>query len=632
MARTAPPPRPHARLPRAPAGAHRPHHPARHVRLPQRIDDEGTYTAQAYAVERFGELTHYTYWYDHPPLGWIQIAGYTWVTDAFDRYDIAVLAAREAMVVYHVVAAGLLWFLARRLGLRRPAAAAALLVFALSPLSVQLSRTVYLDNVALPWAIAAFALALSRRRQLLSFAGAAACLGVAALSKETFLLLLPFLAWTMWRVSSPDTRRYTLSVAGSLLTLVLGFYALLALVKGEVFPRAGQVSLWEGIVFQLVSRDGSGSVLDPGSQAGGTVGVWLNLDAVTPVVAVVGAVALLFVARLRPLAITFLALSAVVFKPGYLPVMYVVMLIPVAALVVGGLLDVGLRHGRRWSTAVTVSAALAVTAVAAPLWGVQLRGLFLADLDRPMREAQTWVSDNVPAGDRVLVDDAVWVDLVRDGRDRDDVVWYYKADTDSDVIALAPNGWADYDYVLVTQALRRAEGTAPTVDQAVQNGTRTAVFGSGEEQVEVFRVDPRGSEAFAAAEDRDLRARTAAGSALLENPSLELSDQAADRLREGSVDARVVSLLAETAGTRALEVADFPAVPGEDGQLPRRTVLLTSVDGETPGSASGIALAAELERRTGQFAPGRIEVGEDELLVRFGVGLPSDLLPVPVGP
>ncbi|WP_158277089.1 hypothetical protein [Serinibacter arcticus] len=34
--------------------------------MPQFIDDEGTYTAQAYAVERLGELTHYTYWYDHP--------------------------------------------------------------------------------------------------------------------------------------------------------------------------------------------------------------------------------------------------------------------------------------------------------------------------------------------------------------------------------------------------------------------------------------------------------------------------------------------------------------------------------------------------------------------------------------
>lgn len=36
---------------------------------PQRIDDEGTYTAQAWALGNLGELTHYTYWYDHPRSG-----------------------------------------------------------------------------------------------------------------------------------------------------------------------------------------------------------------------------------------------------------------------------------------------------------------------------------------------------------------------------------------------------------------------------------------------------------------------------------------------------------------------------------------------------------------------------------
>ncbi len=57
--------------------------------IPQRIDDEGTYTAQAWAITHLGELTHYTYWYDHPRTGWIQIAGYTSLTGAFARYPFA---------------------------------------------------------------------------------------------------------------------------------------------------------------------------------------------------------------------------------------------------------------------------------------------------------------------------------------------------------------------------------------------------------------------------------------------------------------------------------------------------------------------------------------------------------------
>jgi hypothetical protein len=38
-------------------------------RAPQRVDDEGTYVAQAWAAQHWGTLGHYTYWYDHPPLG-----------------------------------------------------------------------------------------------------------------------------------------------------------------------------------------------------------------------------------------------------------------------------------------------------------------------------------------------------------------------------------------------------------------------------------------------------------------------------------------------------------------------------------------------------------------------------------
>ena len=115
---------------------------------PQRIDDEGTYTAQAYAVSAFGQLAHYTYGYDHPPLGWIQIAGYAQLTGAFARYDLAVLAAREAVVIASLISVILVWALGRRLGLGRAASAAAALIFAISPLALQFHRTVYLDNIA----------------------------------------------------------------------------------------------------------------------------------------------------------------------------------------------------------------------------------------------------------------------------------------------------------------------------------------------------------------------------------------------------------------------------------------------------------------------------------------------------
>src|SRR4051812_48838521 len=47
--------------------------------FPGATDDEGTYLAQAWAVQHGQGLAHYPYWYDHPPLAWIQLAGLAWL-------------------------------------------------------------------------------------------------------------------------------------------------------------------------------------------------------------------------------------------------------------------------------------------------------------------------------------------------------------------------------------------------------------------------------------------------------------------------------------------------------------------------------------------------------------------------
>ena len=38
-------------------------------------DDEGIYVAEAWAMLVPHHISNYTYWYDHPFLGWAQMAG-----------------------------------------------------------------------------------------------------------------------------------------------------------------------------------------------------------------------------------------------------------------------------------------------------------------------------------------------------------------------------------------------------------------------------------------------------------------------------------------------------------------------------------------------------------------------------
>src|SRR6266487_5373560 len=107
---------------------------------PSRFDDEGTYTAYAWAVQNWHLLSHYTYWYAHPPVGWLQIAAWNTLTDAFDRAPYAVAAAREFMLVCKLVSIVLLYGLGRRLGFGRLGCVVSVVIFAISPLAVYFTR------------------------------------------------------------------------------------------------------------------------------------------------------------------------------------------------------------------------------------------------------------------------------------------------------------------------------------------------------------------------------------------------------------------------------------------------------------------------------------------------------------
>lgn len=601
---------------------------------PQRIDDEGTYTAQAWAIGHLGELTHYTYWYDHPPLGWIQIAGYTALTGAFARYPFAVEAGREAMVFFAAVSSLLLFVLARRLGAGRATAAAAGLVFALSPLALQYHRTVYIDNVATPWLLAAFVLVLSRRQQLAGFAGAAACLGVAVLSKETYLLALPFLVWIAVRRADRSTRRYTLSVAGAVLVVIGGGYLLLAAVKGELLPGSGRVSLLQGITYQLGSRAASGSVFDAGSLANQAASQWWALDPVFIVLGTVAAVVGLFLRRVRPIAAMLVFLLAMMFRPnGYLPVPYVIMLVPFAALLVAYTAERAVlalagrtrRNARtrvRWFARRSLGATWAVVTAAAlvvavPLWGTQLRGFLVADLDLPMQQAEQWVGDNVPKSSRLLVDDAMWVDLVRDGFARNNVVWYYKLDTDAAVQRQSPNGWKDSDYVVTTDSMRTGGNSSRDVSLAIQNSTSVASFGTGDQRVDVRRIHAAGTTAADEAITAATNGRKTMGTELAQNPALRADAGTRSQFRAGQVDSRAMLALGQVLADQDVRVDRFTALTGEEGQPFRRMVL--HIDGD----AGAVRAAATFAAMSDGIRPADIERDGDRVVVTYAPADPT---------
>ena len=474
---------------------------------PARFDDEGTYVSQAWALMSDGTLSHYTYWYDHPPAGWMQLVPWLWLGGGLDRAPSAVAAGREMMLAVQLVSAALLYLWARRIGIRRAFATGAVLLYALSPLALYWHRQVLLDNLAVMWLLAALALAVSPRGRLAAHAGAGACFAVAVLTKETALLLGPAVAYQLWHGADPRMRRYSLAVAGSLFAAILSFYPLFALLRGELLPGSGHVSLWDGVVFQLFGREGSGNVFEHASNAHKIVVGWLRLDPWLLGAGGLLAPVALLARRLRPAAVALLVSIAVLARPGYLPVPYLIVLLPFASIVTTGVGSalwtlIERRRGTTtagkviWSAGVRVPSAVALAAMVAvallrvgPAWAADLERELGASSDAPSRSAERWLLAHVDRDATILVDNTMWLDLVRDGFERRNVVWYYKLDLDPGVGDEFPGGWRDFDYVVSSETVRATDYLVPSVKASLDHSRVVARFGHGTTRIEIRRIE-----------------------------------------------------------------------------------------------------------------------------------------------
>ncbi|WP_347059044.1 glycosyltransferase family 39 protein [Blastococcus sp. HT6-30] len=496
---------------------------------PRYWDDEGTYYSQAWSVANLGALSPYTYWYDHPPAGWLQMALFTWIPDAIlDGTNSSVLAGRIVMVGYTLVTALLTYLLAKRVGMARGWALAAMLLWAVNPLVLYEGRQVFLDNVALPWLIGAFLLVLSKDRHLGHHMAAGLCFGVAVLSKETTLVFLPALLVGLWQSAYRPTRPFAV-MGFSAITVISGsMYLLFALIRNELFPGPDHVSVWDALAFQLGGREGSGWLLDPNGPSDGAYDSftgWLQLDSGVLVVGGVAAsLAALAVRRLRPLAIGVLIAALVALRPaGYLPQMYVVAVLPFAALVLVGLLDVAwkwLMRARSVPVRAVSGAALllVLAAVAVPLanWRYNYAAAWTADTNDVRADALEFAEANLPRESTVVTDNAFWNDLVDAGWDSEDVLWFYKVDSDGAVTEQVGGDYTGIDYLVWSAAA--AKNAGPIVVEAYEHSELLWTDGTGEAEVEVRRVRSLAEQAAiqaaeAEAERQQLEAFMAAPSA-----------------------------------------------------------------------------------------------------------------------
>jgi hypothetical protein len=456
-------------------------------------DDEGTYVAEAWAMIFEHHLSHYTYWYDHPPLGWAQLAAYAWVTDGFARVSSAVMVGREFMWFVTMASCLFLFVLCRRLGLRRVFSAAAVAMFGLSPLAIYFHRMVSLDNIGTMWLLAALMFAASQRNSLRAAFWSAVCLAAGVLSKETIALLTPAVIWMIWQHTDRRTRAWNLGIFGATYILLLLGYPLMAALRGELLPGPKHVSLGWALWWQFAGRAGSGSPLNQRSGSAALVHFWLGLDPWLLGIGVALIPAALFVRRLRPIVFGLLLQVVLPFKGGYLPYFYVTAMLPFAAVLAVGVADAfwtPLAGGprARWAWRVPVLAGAAAFAVlVAPGWARALGRQSTVRGAIGSLAATTWVERHVPKSDVVVVDDYIWPDLKIDGMNP---LWMWKVDGDPQVTRMdLPHGWQSIKYIVMTSQANTMLNQLPTLTQAMAHSVVVASFTQG---VTVREVMPSG--------------------------------------------------------------------------------------------------------------------------------------------
>lgn len=490
--------------------------------FPYYENDEGIYVSQAWAVINQGSLAPYTYFYDHAPLGWLQIAAWSVLSGGFYAFGTSVETGRAFMLVVQVIATGLVYFIARRLTGSSTLAAAAALAYGLSAYGIYYHRRVLLDNLAAVWMLAAIAILLRNRVRLSTVWLSGVALAVSILSKELTAFVVPAVAALVY-VRVPRGIR-AIAVIGWLVIVasLVSTYVLMATLKGELFPatvvageEAAHVSLL-GTLAEQAARGRDGGLMEVGSQFWLMVGDWAAQEPLLIVGGTAAAVVAVIGIRWRPqaavVALMTLSLWLFIGRGGIVLPFYAVPLLPLLALNLVTAVDL-VRAGGRWlisrtrlrpplpARAILIGTAAVLVAGVVPGYASAGGGftrdplaLWRGDEAVAQREALEWVRAYLPADAAIVVDRYLWTDLQGPAAGQASYSLahdYRKIEADPYIRRnVFEENWRNFDYLVFSGQLvhdMRADGLTFLQD-IYDHSSRVASFDTGGWPIFVHRV------------------------------------------------------------------------------------------------------------------------------------------------
>ncbi len=489
--------------------------------------DEGTYMSQAWAVVRLGQLAPYTYWYDHAPVGWFQLAAWSTLTGGFTTFDTPINTGRVFMLLLQVLSTWMLYQITRRISNSAVAATIAALTFALSAYGIYYHRRVLLDNMATFWMLLSILLLLEGQRTRTQVWLSAVACGIAILSKETIVVLLPVLAYLAWVQTNgtADMRRWQpAAIWMSITSAVVATYPLMALLRGELFPPDSWLaspgateSLISTLQFQL-ARGKDGGLFDLTSQFWSMMGLWVRAEPLLVIMGTLSAVVSILLIRQRRvmgimgvLSLTFWLFLA---RGGETLAFYLVPLLPLLALNLGIVASLGIQgiqassawvahagtHTQRFVPPVVVGLCLIGTlgGYGSPHLGFDDNPLTLWTNKQAHVQAQTvaWVQEHIPPESLIIIDQSMWTDLHEqtDGSNAfPNAHYYWKVAHDPAIRdGVFGNDWQRVNYIITTPQLVKdaREQDFPVVNAALAHSQPVVTFDTGGWPVEIRHVHP----------------------------------------------------------------------------------------------------------------------------------------------
>ncbi len=460
---------------------------------PQYSLDEGTYMSSAWAVLH-GMLAPYPYGYGHPPLAWIQIAGWAELTGGFFTFGNAINSGRVLMLLFAAGSSLLVYLIFRRMIGSRVGALFAMALFSLSPLCIAYQRLVLLDNVAVFWLLLSLYLIVASDSRLLSIVLAGLAFGISLLSKEVMVLFIPVMIYAVWLHTTKFQRKFTLVAFTYIIVAMGSTFVLLAILKGELFPTGWLP--WDhhphlsflATYFQQAQRGQSqGSVKD-------SLVDWMRQD---PFLVVGSIAATLFnlIAGWRNRKLLLVALLALSFwvlflRDGVVFPFYVIPLLPMFAFNIAVAFTVIFRYLSQWLRFKHLQVALLlIMLVGAVVFDVQHSStIFTENLSGPQTQALLWMRDNIPHNDFVVINSYFYTDMHEEGGEGvgngaiypyANIYWNVAYDPEIRDTLLKDN-WKRIDYI-VTDApmlydITHLGGDMTIINTALQHATLVADF------------------------------------------------------------------------------------------------------------------------------------------------------------